>query len=1014
MHDLTSYAVMRRRLIAAELLVIAAVLLAVISMRGGLHAEDNTGPSDELGDAVAKRVPFTTSRLVGSPDPPLPYRVRRTYPNLTLKQPIYVEPEPGTDNLIMIHYLEGTGGAGRVVRMVDEPDVSQTELLLECPRFIYGLTFHPDYEKNGFLYLHTNSPDEDGKRLNQILRYTVSREAPYDCAEDSQLVIIEWHSAGHDGGGLAFGNDGMLYIAGGDGSSTSDVLGSGQDISNLLAAVLRIDVDHIDAEAVDDDRPYSVPDDNPFVDFDGARPEIWAYGLRNPFRMSADPVTGQIWVGNNGQDLWEQAYLLERGANYGWPIVEGTHPFQPDRVRGPTPFTAPTVDHPHSIARSLTGGVVYHGTELAELRGAYFYGDYSTGRIWAVLHDGNAIEWHRVVADTTLQITGFGLDTRGELLIVDHAGGLYRLEPTPPTDPLAPFPERLSDTGLFTSVANHEMQLGVVPYSVNAETWADGAHTSRYIALSDTSTIDFSASGHWKFPEGTVLLQTLSVDDPSDTATQTRRLETRVLLRQQGEWAGYSYRWNDEQTDALLVAAGGDQLAVDLSDPFTGQTSPHRWQIPSRSECMVCHSRAAEYVLGLSTMQMNRPLDHALESNGNGKGNGNGSDSNQLVAWNRLGMFSTDVAEAPGDLVHMVDPYDTSASLTARARSYLHANCQHCHLNSGGGNADFEVNFNRDLDKTALVDVKAVHSTFGLDDARLVAPGHPERSVLLYRLAKLGVGHMPQLGTAQLDRAGIRLLHDWISSLPSNTLALPINPLADVSADAANAGEIVNEILSSTSGALRVLQAIDADQLPESLAELVIHVGKTHAQETTRDLFERFIPADERIERLGNYVDVPRLLAMQGDVAQGRALLLTHEGLSCRSCHAIAGEGDGAVGPDLAGVGQKYSAAELLDTLLNPSARIDEAYATTVIQTDDGRTFAGVVTHQDDHRLRLRDAKNELVELVIADIDQMTRQPTSLMPEFLLRGLTPQQAANLLAFLGSLKTPLSRGDEPAN
>ena len=925
---------------------------------------------------------LTTSRLVGSPEPPLPYRVRRAYPGLTLKQPIYIEREPGTDNLLLIHYTGGTGGTGRIVRMVDDPDVSETELLLECPRFVYGLTFHPEYEQNGFLYLHTNSPDENNERLNQVLRYTVDREPPYECNEDSRRAIIQWHSGGHDGGDLAFGNDGMLYITSGDGSSTSDVLGSGQDISNLLATVLRIDVDNTDG-----DRPYSVPADNPFVEFEDARPEIWAYGLRNPWRMSADPTTGQIWVGNNGQDRWEQAYLLSRGANYGWPIVEGTRPFQPDRPRGPTPFTAPAVDHPHSIARSLTGGVVYHGNKLAELRGGYIYGDYSTGRIWAIRHDGDKVIWHREAADSALQITGFGLDTRGELLIVDHAGGLYRLEPTPSADSHALFPQRLSDTGLFTSVAQHEMQPGVVPYSINAESWTDGVQKQHHIALPDMSTIDFSATGHWKFPERTVLLQTLSVDEPiADGTTRRRRLETRVLLRQQGEWTGYSYRWNDQQTDAELVPAAGDQLVVDLSDPFTGQTSSHRWQIPSRIECMVCHSRAAEYVLGLSTLQNNRSHDYQ------------GGERNQLIAWKQMGMFAGNVDISPDELSHMVDPYDASADLTDRARSYLHVNCQHCHLNSGGGNADFEIDFGRTLDKTALVDIKPVHSTFGLDDARLVAAGHPERSVLFYRLSKLGVGRMPQLGTSQLDRQGIRLLHDWIVSLGD---------------DEGETLDVDGDMLATTSDALRLLDGIDRGALPDGLAADVIEMGMTHALETIRDLFERFIPASERIERLGNYVDTARLLALPGDADSGREMFVRHEGLSCRNCHAVAGQGDGAVGPDLAGVGQKYPPAELLDTILNPSAQIDEAYATTAVQTRDGRSFVGVVTHRDDGRLRLRDVDNRVVDLAVADVQQMTPQPLSLMPEFLLRGLTPQQAANLLAFLSSLKTPLAADGQPA-
>jgi glucose/arabinose dehydrogenase len=150
-----------------------------------------------------------------------------------------------------------------------------------------------------------------------------------------------------------------------------------------LAKVLRIDVDH-----PHDGRHYSVPTDNPFVGVEGARPETWAYGFRNPWRMSVDPRTGHLWVGNNGQDLWEQIYLVERGANYGWSVYEGGQIFYANRQLGPTPVSKPTFDHPHSEARSMTGGVVYYGGKHPELQGAYIYGDYSTGKIWAAKVEG--------------------------------------------------------------------------------------------------------------------------------------------------------------------------------------------------------------------------------------------------------------------------------------------------------------------------------------------------------------------------------------------------------------------------------------------------------------------------------------------------------------------------------------------------------------------------------------------------------------------------------------------------
>ena len=164
----------------------------------------------------------------------------------------------------------------------------------------------------------------------------------------------------------------------------------------------------------------SVPKDNPFVNLKDARPETWAYGFRNPWRLTVDSKTGHIWVGQNGQDLWEQAFLIEKGANYGWSVLEGSHPFYPTRKAGPTPFVKPTVEHHHNEARSLTGGIVYHGKKFPDLQGAYVYGDYSTGKIWGVKHDGKKVVWHRELTDTTLQITGFGTDASGEILILDH------------------------------------------------------------------------------------------------------------------------------------------------------------------------------------------------------------------------------------------------------------------------------------------------------------------------------------------------------------------------------------------------------------------------------------------------------------------------------------------------------------------------------------------------------------------------------------------------------------------
>src|SRR5205823_2440960 len=168
----------------------------------------------------------------------------------------------------------------------------------------------------------------------------------------------------------------------GDGSGIADELQTGQDVSDLLASIVRIDVDHPAGG-----KAYGIPSDNPFVKTRGARPELWAYGLRQVWKYSFDRQTGDLWAGDVGQDLWESVYKIEKGGNYGWSINEGSHPFRPERKKGPTPILKPIVEHNHAEFRCLVGGYIYHGSKLPKLKGAYIYGDYDTGRVWQLRYD---------------------------------------------------------------------------------------------------------------------------------------------------------------------------------------------------------------------------------------------------------------------------------------------------------------------------------------------------------------------------------------------------------------------------------------------------------------------------------------------------------------------------------------------------------------------------------------------------------------------------------------------------
>jgi mono/diheme cytochrome c family protein len=238
------------------------------------------------------------------------------------------------------------------------------------------------------------------------------------------------------------------------------------------------------------------------------------------------------------------------------------------------------------------------------------------------------------------------------------------------------------------------------------------------------------------------------------------------LTKQEGEWVGYAYLWNDEQTDAELVAAEGldrdYKVRVTASDEHPDGIKTQKWHYPSRVECMVCHSRAANFVLGLSTGQMNKEHDYG------------GTVEHQFRVLEQLDLVKSRggkqaAAVDPSKMAKLVNPYDESEPLEARARSYLHANCSICHMQAGGGNAQMDLEFSASVRKLNAIDVAPLHHKFGLDDPRLIAPGHPERSVLLYRMAHRGegTGQMPQLATNLVDQQAVKLFEEWIRAMKS-------------------------------------------------------------------------------------------------------------------------------------------------------------------------------------------------------------------------------------------------------
>ncbi|MCY2965121.1 MAG: PQQ-dependent sugar dehydrogenase, partial [Planctomycetota bacterium] len=1010
-------------------------------------------------DPPVKRVPWMTSRFQGRPEPPIPFRAERAYPKVSFKSPTVLTNAPGTDRFFVAEQ------AGKIYSISADRQTDQRDLFLDAGDLVerlkkssgedieleavYGLTFHPDFAKNRFCYVcyvvrRKNQGTVQYPDGTRVVRLTVSKTDPPVCAPESELPIISWLQGGHNGGCLKFGLDGCLYISAGDGGPAfpPDPFSAGQDVSNLLSTIMRIDVDH-PAQG----KNYSIPADNPFAELAGARGEIWAYGLRNPWKMSFDRKTGELWVGDVGWELWEMVYRVQKADNYGWSLYEGPQAVHAERPRGPTPIVAPTISIPHTEGASVTGGFVYRGKKFPELVGQYIFGDWETRRIWGVNSKDAETAERREVVEPTVRIVDFSEDNAGELYLLDHdSGTIHELVKTNAPSTEATFPRKLSQTGLFQSVDKHEIAAGVLPFQVNAPLWSDHATAERFLGVPGDGTIRLFPSPQsvpnsmfqraTDFPVDTVLVKTLSLELEPGQIASSRRIETQVLHFDGRDWRGYTYAWNDEQTDATLVDAQGASRILTLRDPKApGGKRQQTWKYPSRTDCLRCHNPWPEYLLGFNLSQLNR--DHTIA----------GVTQNQLTTLQELGILQnvrpgSDLTQGqavptgvrdPDEYPRYVDPYDPSADINQRARTYLHVQCAHCHRNGGGGSAYVHLVQDLPLSETRTIGVRPAQGTFGIHDAQVIAPGDPYRSTLYFRMAKLGPGHMPHIGSTVVDPKGLELIHDWIQQLPNrpaDILALDkliglddkvavareakdhpakLRSLArqialdagrqrpepkDVAAaeqrlvdQAAAAREKrgverpkqIQELLATPPRALLVFRALQRGDLPEATAPLVVAAARQNPDVAVRDLFETFIPEELRIKRLGDVVRADELLRLKGDSARGKALFHKTTGVQCRNCHKIGDDGT-EVGPNLSKIAGKYTKAKILENILDPSKSIDPPYVTYVVETKAGKVFSGLLVKKDADEIILKDGENKQHRTATADIETVTPLQKSIMP----------------------------------
>jgi len=668
--------------------------------------------------------------VIASNTPANSLQAVRAFPNLSFSQPVFLTHAPGDNRLFMVEQN------GRIVAFANQDSTSEFELVLDIQDLVLtggeqgllGVAFDPDYLNNQQFYVYYS---KDNPVRSVIARYQMMTDGSGLADPNSEKILLEIEQpySNHNGGMLAFGADNMLYIALGDGGSGGDPLNHGQNRTTLLGSILRIDPHG---------EPYAIPEDNPFASAtDGSRPEIWAYGLRNPYRFSFDRETGELWAGDVGQNSFEEIDLIVAGGNYGWRLFEGNEVYNNPTQLPASNYIAPVIDYGRDLGVSVTGGYVYRGQALPQLRGAYIYGDFGSGRIWALRrNDDNSVE-NEQIAEVAM-ISSFGEDAQGELYIVSYQGAIYRLQASTAEEP----PTLLSETGLFENTTTLTPSTALIEYDVNSPFWSDGSQKRRWFYTPDK--IQFSTTGPWEFPVGSVLVKQI---DFAQNNLPAWRLETRLMLRQDTGWAAYTYKWNTAQTDAELLSGG---LLETVKLQTANGEHEQDYYYPSRAECLRCHNTAAGMALGLNSRQINRDFTYAE------------TIDNQLRAFNQAALFDINIG-AHEQYSAMVNPYDTEMPLGERARSYLDTNCAVCHLPGGPTPVSMDLRYGISVSDMHIIN--QIPEGLSNNDMLLVEPENAQQSLLWQRMQTLSNQRMPPLGSLVVDEAGVSLIQKTIDAI---------------------------------------------------------------------------------------------------------------------------------------------------------------------------------------------------------------------------------------------------------
>ncbi len=714
------------------------------------------------------------------------------FPSLDFNTPIHLEQEPGTNRLFIGEH------AGRIYAFENNETTDQKTLILDIRNqtFLSGeagllcFTFHPKYGiDNRYIYVfYQYRLNNQGRAYSRLSRFEVPENGdPVNIASEQVLIHLYDRQNNHNGGALLFGEDGFLYVSTGDEGGGNNTYRNSQEIDNrLLGGVLRIDVDQdpskshpirrqprlLDGDDESFTANYYVPNDNPFLDESGGvLEEFYALGLRNPHRMTKDPVTQDIWIGDVGQGRREEISLLVKGGNFQWGYKEGElngPQGQPNPLIGSD--EDPIYTYPHGNGDNcIIGGYVYRDNRLPALSGKYIFADNGSGRIWSMQYNPGqepVVEELMVanVGGGKQGISAFGTDANNELYVLRYGGApggkvyIFDREQAASPEP----PARLSETGIFDDLTTLAPADGIFPYSPNLPFWSDGALKYRWVAIPNDGTHDqpneqviFSENDPWKFPIGTVFIKHFELPLDRRNTTQTKRIETRLMIHgEDGNYFGVTYKWLEDGSDAILLTEGMDET-LDITD-INGQPTTQIWKYPSRDECFICHKESTGSILGVNTRQLNGDITYPSS----------GKRANQLITWDHLNIFDQGVSDAEvAGFEKTVTPDDDTATLALRARSYLDVNCGYCHNPNTGVLAEFDTRLFTPLESQNLINGD-LRDNLGVDGSKVIVPGDTALSALYVRMNR---AHdeiaMPPLAKNVIDQEGVALIADWIFSM---------------------------------------------------------------------------------------------------------------------------------------------------------------------------------------------------------------------------------------------------------